>query len=90
MLSATTLLLTSPKLTPKTMPPEAHRGSIASAKLRKKNWTTSVGGKSDLYYTSKRYLTLRRSSEEPRNLPREEKSTSPYLLFIYYKLQNGK
>jgi hypothetical protein len=35
-------------------------------------------------------LTLRGSSEDPRSLPREEKSTSPYLLFIYYKLQKGK
>jgi hypothetical protein len=40
------------------MPPEAYRGSIASVKLRRfirKRLDTELGGKTDLYYTSKRY-----------------------------------
>jgi hypothetical protein len=59
--------------------------------------SAKLGGKTDLYYMSKgtrvhlvKNLTLRGSKENPRSFPREEKSTSPYLLFIYYKLQKRK
>jgi hypothetical protein len=46
--------------TPKTMPLEAYRGSIASVRLRRfirKRRDTELGGKTDLYYTSKRYTS---------------------------------
>jgi hypothetical protein len=96
MLSATTPLLTSPKLTPKTMPLEAYRGRIASVKLRRKRTRQRVLGERVTYITCQKgtwvrlvkNLTLRGSNEEPRSLPREEKGTSPYLLFIYYKLRS--
>jgi hypothetical protein len=42
----------------KTMPPEAYRESIASVRLRRfirKRLDTELGGKTDLYYTSKGY-----------------------------------
>jgi hypothetical protein len=56
----------------------------------------SFGGKPYLYGTQKvtwvrlvKNLTLRRPSESLRSFPCEEKSTPPYLLFIYYKLETS-
>jgi hypothetical protein len=97
--SVPTPSLTPLKATSKTMPPQG--GSIASSTLRKHTrkgeiWTRRVGGtltyitrqKQDTRVHLVKNLTLRGSGREPRSLPREEKSTSPYLMYIYYKLLN--
>jgi hypothetical protein len=68
----------------------------AYSKERKKSWARRVGGKltyitcqkQDTWVRLVKNLTLRGSRWEPRSLPREEKSTSPYLMYIYYKLLN--
>jgi hypothetical protein len=78
-----------------------HGGSIASSALRKhtrkkKSWRRKAGGKltyitcqkQDTWVLLIKNLTLRGSRWEPRSFPREEKSTSPLLLYIYYKLLN--
>jgi hypothetical protein len=64
---------------------------------KEKIWTRRVGGKLTYITRQKqdtrvrlvKNLTLHGSGKEPRSLPREEKSTSPYLMYIYYKLLNA-